>query len=158
MVRIRNTISAGNTVTGSQAPECRDVCGVTSEGYNLIGAATDTDPNNGQSPGTFTSSDLLNVDPMFSSAGLADNGGPTQTISLQPGSPAIDQANSDRTTDQRGFPRPVDLASQNASGGDGSDIGAFEVRANEQLDGDGHLPFDRSNAQHSQYTTSRRGV
>ena|SRR5208282_4891962 len=32
------------------------------------------------------------------------------------------------TTDQRGFPRPFDFASvTNASGGDGSDIGAFEL-------------------------------
>src|SRR5262249_49949536 len=33
-------------------------------------------------------------------------------------------------TDQRGFSRPIDLSSvPNATGGDGSDIGAFEVQA-----------------------------
>ena len=44
-------------------------------------------------------------------------------------SPAIDNGKSfGLTTDQRGAPRPFDFASPaNASGGDGSDIGAFEL-------------------------------
>ncbi len=50
---------------------------------------------------------------------LADNGGPTLTMALLPGSPAIDAGNTSLapTTDQRGFPRPAGLA---------ADIGAFE--------------------------------
>jgi hypothetical protein len=50
---------------------------------------------------------------------LADNGGPTLTMSLLPGSPAIDAGNTSLApaTDQRGFPRPAGLA---------ADIGAFE--------------------------------
>jgi len=50
---------------------------------------------------------------------LADNGGPTLTMALLPGSPAIDAGNTSLapTTDQRGFPRPAGL---------GADIGAFE--------------------------------
>jgi hypothetical protein len=50
---------------------------------------------------------------------LADNGGPTLTMALLPGSPAVDAANTSLapTTDQRGFPRPAGLA---------GDIGAFE--------------------------------
>jgi hypothetical protein len=68
------------------------------------------------------------VNPMFSSDGLANNGGPTQTIALAPGSPAIDaipvadctdQTSKPITTDQRGFPRP-DFRE------DVCDIGAFE--------------------------------
>ena len=54
-----------------------------------------------------------------------DNGGPTPTLALQPGSPAIDAAGPDcPATDQRGVARPQD------GDGDGTgpcDIGAFEV-------------------------------
>jgi hypothetical protein len=57
---------------------------------------------------------------------LQDNGGPTFTRALLSGSTAIDQGYSfGLTTDQRGFTR-VDLPIPNVSGGDGSDIGAFE--------------------------------
>jgi hypothetical protein len=50
---------------------------------------------------------------------LADNGGPTLTMALLPGSPAIDAGNTSLApaTDQRGFPRPAGVA---------TDIGAFE--------------------------------
>jgi hypothetical protein len=50
---------------------------------------------------------------------LADNGGPTLTVALLPGSPAIDagEAGAAPTTDQRGYPRPAGLA---------ADLGAFE--------------------------------
>jgi len=50
---------------------------------------------------------------------LADNGGPTLTMALLPGSPAIDAGDTSLApaTDQRGFPRPAGLA---------ADIGAFE--------------------------------
>jgi hypothetical protein len=58
-----------------------------------------------------------NTNPGLSSDGLVNNGGPTQTISLAPGSPAIDaipvadctdQSSPPKpiTTDQRGMPRP----------------------------------------------------
>ena len=62
---------------------------------------------------------------------LADNGGPTPTHALLAGSIAIDRGNSfGATTDQRGFPRPSDFpAISNKEGGDGSDIGAFELQA-----------------------------
>jgi fibronectin-binding autotransporter adhesin len=58
-----------------------------------------------------------------------DNGGPTWTIALPPGSPAIDKGHSfGSIQDQRGSPRPNDFGGYpNASGGDGTDVGAFEV-------------------------------
>jgi autotransporter-associated beta strand protein len=91
----------------------------TSDGYNLSG-------DNG---GGFltNATDQINTDPLLGP--LVDNGGPTLTHALLPGSPAIDRGNSfGLTTDQRGEPRPFDFASiTNAAGGDGSDIGAFEV-------------------------------
>ena len=50
---------------------------------------------------------------------LANNGGPTLTMALLPGSPAIDAADTSAApaTDQRGAPRPV---------GPAADIGAYE--------------------------------
>lgn len=75
------------------------------------------------SAGTINGSNTANIldqDPLLGD--LADNGGPTQTIQPQPGSPVIDAgtAEGDLTTDQRGpgFPRTVDSA---------PDIGAFET-------------------------------
>ncbi len=67
---------------------------------------------------------------------LADNGGPTRTLALRVGSPAIDagSAATDPTTsaplavDQRGLPRVVNNPFvTDAAGGDGSDIGAVRV-------------------------------
>ena len=62
---------------------------------------------------------------------LQNNGGPTFTHALLSGSPAIEGGNSSGSnTDQRGLARPVDSpAIDNATGGDGSDIGAYEVQA-----------------------------
>ena len=92
---------------------------VTSDGYNL------SSDNGG---GFLTAAgDQINTDPMLRP--LRDNGGPTPTMALLPGSPAIDTGKSfGLTTDQRGAPRPFDFPGiANASGGDGSDIGALEL-------------------------------
>ena len=75
------------------------------------------------------------LNPKLDPRGLRDNGGPTQTVALMTGSPAIDKGTSiglsgTLTTDQRGFSRTVDNTSiPNATGGDGTDIGAFEFGA-----------------------------
>jgi hypothetical protein len=63
---------------------------------------------------------LNNTDPMLGP--LADNGGPTLTLALLPGSPAIDAGDDSAAppTDQRGVARPVGAA---------SDIGAYECSA-----------------------------
>jgi hypothetical protein len=91
---------------------------VTSHGYNLS-----SDDGGGYLTGP---ADQINTDPTLSP--LQDNGGPTFTHALLPGSPAIDKGNSGGVPiDQRHFYRPIDLPGiPNASGGDGSDIGAFE--------------------------------
>jgi hypothetical protein len=104
---VRNSIVANNT-GGTVA---------ASLGYNLLGNLI---PSIG--PGDHIVNDVK-LGP------LQDNGGPTQTHALLPGSPAIDQgASSGSSTDQRGFPRPLDdLAIANVMGGDGADIGAFEL-------------------------------
>lgn len=53
---------------------------------------------------------LQNTDPLLDPAGLQNNGGPTQTVMLQPGSPAIDMLTHNTLlcppADQRGQPRP----------------------------------------------------
>ena len=86
---------------------------------NCSGAITDAGHNlSSDGPGVFTNvGSLNNTDPKLGL--LADNGGPTMTMALLPGSPAIDGGNTAAAprTDQRGFPRPV---------GSAADIGAYE--------------------------------
>ncbi|PYI92244.1 MAG: hypothetical protein DME97_10950 [Verrucomicrobia bacterium] len=137
LTTIKSTIIALNTTANKLTPDVRydnSNTPFTSAGFNLVGkddggrftAATDRH-------GTVASP----LDPKLDPNGLQNNGGPTQTVGLLVGSPAIDKGTSigltgQLTTDQRGsgFPRMVDnSAIQNASGGDGTDIGAFEVQA-----------------------------
>jgi hypothetical protein len=113
--RIANCIIASNS-----APSFPDVSGTfVSDGYNLVG-------NTSGGSGFGATGDLLNTNALLGP--LAENGGCTPTHALLAGSPALDKGNGfGLTTDQRGAPRPFDFASiANASGGDGSDIGAFE--------------------------------
>jgi len=72
--------------------------------------------------------DLRNVDPGLGS--LADEGGPTRTIPLTVGSPAIDNGNAGtETLDQRGAKRPVRITDHPLPpGGDAGDIGAYELQ------------------------------
>ena len=98
---------------------------VTSDGYNLS--------NDDGSGFLGATNDQVNTDPKLGP--LQGNGGPTWTHALLPGSRAIDNGKTNavpglaRSTDQRGRARPVDnLHLANATGGDGSDIGAFEVQ------------------------------
>ena len=83
---------------------------VTDAGHNLSSDASCVFTGGGS---------LNNTDPKLGP--LADNGGPTWTMALLPGSPAIDadSAVGAPATDQRGVPRPQ---------GSGVDIGAFEYQ------------------------------
>ena len=120
-VNLLNTIVAGNT-----APDGPDIFGsVISLGHNLLGDDTDAtgsiDGLNGDIVGTGGSP----VDPELGP--LADNGGPTQTHALLPGSPVIDAGDSsvigpplNLATDQRGLSRLSGAA---------VDIGAFESQS-----------------------------
>jgi hypothetical protein len=73
--------------------------------------------------------DLVNTDPNLGP--LQDNGGATETRAIPLSSPALDQGMSGGlTTDQRGSTRPVRFPDvPKPSGGDGADIGAFEVQS-----------------------------
>src|SRR5262249_41753657 len=76
--------------------------------------------------GSDQATDKPSPNPML--GGLGGNGGPTETMELMPGSPAIEAGHSSagETADQRGQLRPSDdLAVATAAGSDGSDIGAF---------------------------------
>ncbi len=88
---------------------------LNSLGHNLIG--------NSQGGSGFDPTDLLDINPMLDR--LQDNGGPTQTMALLPGSPAIDIGDNTGAPmwDQRGpgFARIVNGT---------IDIGAFEVQEN----------------------------
>ena len=133
-VNCQNTIIAGNATMyepvddpfcfscPTAAGDAPDFLGaLTSQGYNLIGNTKDTVILG------ITTGNLLNLDPLLGP--LQDNGGPTVTHALLPGSPAIDAGSSGGlNTDQRGVPRPIDIPSlPNAA--DGSDIGAYEFNS-----------------------------
>ena len=113
-VTLGNTIVAGNTATTSGP----DVFGTfTSQGHNLIGK---TDGSSGWVSSDLTGTIAQPLNPLL--APLGNYGGPTQTMALLPGSPAIDAGNNALipvgvTTDQRGLSRIVDRV---------VDIGAFE--------------------------------
>jgi CSLREA domain-containing protein len=125
---IKSTIVANNS-----ADVGPDVEGsFASQGFNLIG-------KNDGSTGFISATDKKGTvaKPLNPKLGvLQNNGGPTETIALISSSPAVDKGSSvgltgNLTTDQRGagFPRTVDRAPANANGGDGTDIGAFELPA-----------------------------
>ncbi len=124
------TITVGNTILkagASGANILNDSGAVISNGYNLSsdGGVTNTNGGTGSLNAT---GDHINTDPML--APLGDNGGGTMTHALLIGSPAIDKGKdlSGTGQDQRGRNRPNDDPSiTNATGGDGSDIGAFEL-------------------------------
>lgn len=121
-VEIRNTIIAGNsanivlsTGTVSIGPDAWGA--LLSQGWNLIQSPTDA-----VITGDLTGN-LLGVDPR--TGPLTNNGGPTLTHSLLPGSPAIDAASPFvfPRTDQRGAIRPQDGNDDNVAI---ADIGAYE--------------------------------
>lgn len=114
------TLTLTNTIiTNSSGGDCSNDGGsITDNGYNLV-----------QDGSCISASTSLSGDPKL--LPLADNGGPTQTHTFLPGSPAVDQipagVNGCGTTitgDQRGVPRP-----QNSR----CEIGAVENRLQPQI-------------------------
>ena len=100
---LKDTIVANSTA----GPNCSGG-GITSLDYNLDSDGT---------CGLNGPHDLTTVDPKLWA--LQDNGGPTLTIALLPGSPGIDSGGADcPATDQRGVSRPQGAA---------CDIGAYEA-------------------------------
>ena len=101
-------------------------------GANCVGGTTTSGGFNiedGANCGFSQPTDRSGTDPGIGL--LQNNGGPTLTHALLPGSAAIDSGNAfGATADQRGLPRPRDLAGiANGLGSDGSDVGAYELQA-----------------------------
>ena len=127
ILTLNNSLIAGNQATA--APEIDNTSIVNANNFNLFGA-------NGNAGVTGFTPGPTDIVPGVSLAQilrpLKNNGGPTQTLALVAGSPAIDAGNPNGCqdnsgavlqTDQRGFPRNVD------GNGDGTarcDIGAIE--------------------------------
>jgi hypothetical protein len=106
----------GNIFAGTAGENCaQSLEAIVDEGYNIS--------NDGSCEFSATGSHN-NTDPALDPGGLADNGGQTQTIALEAGSPAVNQipARTCPATDQREYLRP-------APGQKNCDIGAFELNA-----------------------------
>jgi len=127
LITLHNTILAGNVVVSEGTPILKDLNTSTANtilvkppryeslGWNLIQA-----PGSATLFGT-TTGNQLGVDPLLGP--LADNGGPTMTMALLPGSPALDAGDGTGAPayDQRGvgFARIF---------GAGIDVGGFEAQ------------------------------
>jgi len=113
---IANPLGAADSCGSGLSPAAEFASG----GFNL-----DEDGSCGLGKATDLAGVVAGLEP------LAANGGPTPTEALREDSPALDRGNSfGSPTDQRGLPRPSDFATiSNSEGGDGSDVGAFELQA-----------------------------
>lgn len=121
-VFLTSTILAGNGDTMG-SPDCLDLSAsrnlVSSIGHNIIGdqSGCAITPATGDQIGSSGSA----IDPKL--APLAPNGGPTETMALQPDSPALEKGDrrSCGPTDQRGIAIGQD-------GDAGCDVGAYELQ------------------------------
>jgi hypothetical protein len=94
LLQLKNSIVAGNTDTGGQTPDCDG--GPTSLGGNVMG-------NTVGCGFSLTTGDVATTAPKLGA--LANNGGPTNTVALLKGSPALNRASGAPSTDQRGATR-----------------------------------------------------
>ncbi len=118
-VTLQNDIIAGNLRGSASSTTANDILGTinSASSFNLIGAGGAGGLING------VNSNQVGVTSPGLGA-LANNGGPTQTVALLPGSPAIGRGSvsfvTAGETDQRGLPRIVNGT---------VDLGAFESQA-----------------------------
>lgn len=131
--KILRSIISGNSVGEvilTDNTYCKGAGGIFADAHNVFGHGG----NSGVAGFTPGPTDIIPSAPLNAIISLlADNGGPTWTHALPPGSPAIDRAPNNACTaapvngvDQRGFPR-----NRNGAGGASTtecDIGAFEFQ------------------------------
>jgi hypothetical protein len=129
---ITNTIVAGNTA-GARADIFQNGGTLTSAGENLIGsnesATVQFPAGNPNANNDIAGTSGSRINPLLDV--LANYGGTIPTRRPQPASPAIDggSAVAGASMDARGVIRPFDDPSiANATGGNGADIGAFELQ------------------------------
>lgn len=108
-ITIRNTLIANSSSGGN----CK--ASIISEGYNIDSDGT---------CGLTVTGDLSNTDPKLDM--LKENGGPTFTHALLPGSPAINAGNPAGCTDHDGVIIATDQRGRSRNWGGRCDIGAFE--------------------------------
>ncbi len=110
-----NTLTLENSIIANNSGgDCQVGGTLNNIGYNVIEGNLNCTPAN---------TDVIGIDPLV--AALANNGGPTQTMALLPGSPAIGLVPSPNclfANDQRGVARPQ---------GTGCDSGAYEAVGDE---------------------------
>jgi len=130
--RIRSTIIAGNQDFND--PLQADCGGpATSLGHNLLGLVRGcsgvVDGVNGDVTGVDWSLVLENASSPYGGSHviLADNGGPTPTVALLPGSPAVDAIPASACLDADGNPLLTDQRGVARPQGPACDIGAFEL-------------------------------
>jgi hypothetical protein len=113
---LRNTIVAGNS-NNNTSDDIRGALDPTSA-FNLIGDGSALSGISAGVNGNQVGTHAAPIDPKLGS--LQDNGGPTFTMALLPGSPALDAGSGEATTDtdQRGVPRSHV-----------TDIGAYQATA-----------------------------
>ena len=129
-VGLSSTIVADNTADSvggnADGPDLRSDNAEFNAGFSLI-EVTNGATVNAAPPG----SNITGDDPLLGP--LADNGGPTRTKLPAAASKAIDAGIANGLpTDQRGLDRTVDRPPAQASGSDGTDIGAVELAADEK--------------------------
>ncbi len=156
-ITLRNTLVGGNFGEGGPGTASDDILGAldTATSFNnLIGNGTGmTGVSNGVN-GNLVGTDIVPIDPKLGV--LADNGGPTLTHALLPGSPALDAGDNSFVVDppftgptffdQRGanFARIVD--GPDADTTDTVDIGAFEAQVSVEDIGDRTINEDGSDS------------
>jgi CSLREA domain-containing protein len=102
---LHNTLVARNTLSGRVTPSDIDGSVDVTSSYNLIGDGSGgLDAARHNLLGSMSSP----LDPKLDPKGLQNNGGPTQTIALLPGSPAIDAGSNALAVDANGNPLTTD--------------------------------------------------
>jgi len=121
-----NSVLANSTSGGNCSVSNPSTTPITDGGHNIDDGTTCGFTGSGCAT---TGTSFCNTNPLLDPTGLASNGGPTQTIALEAGSPAINTGDETvcaappvNNLDQRGFVRP-------GAGATNCSIGAYEFNA-----------------------------